>query len=348
MSKFKIGWNDGHTLSGKGTGAAKIIKETDRNRKIGALAKKYLLEYEGVEIVNCTIDKSENDMYEAVTRANNANCDLFVSNHVNAGGGAGKGFESFYSRKSTASNIAKAKIIHKHLVATKSCLLNRRCCDDYSYKGYDLYVLINTKMDAILCEIGFVDNQECVDAVNDDEVARAYANGIAEAYGLKKKSTPTNTSSTATNTATTSELYRVRKTWADVASQKGAYTVLDSAKKNCPTGYSVFDSKANKVYPAVVNSTTTQNTNIKEEIKVDYIIQYSNSTDQAIAEVMADRLNCPTINCLRPYAYYKNYKTVIAVGEAKNKSGYTNVEIKGSNRADTLKRAIAYCEKLGR
>jgi N-acetylmuramoyl-L-alanine amidase CwlA len=87
---------------------------------------------------------------------------------------------------------------------------------------------------------------------------------------------------------------------------------------------------------------------IKEEIKVDYIIQYSNSTDQAIAEIMADRLNCPTINCLRPYAFYGQYKTVIAVGEAKNKSGYTNVEIKGANRKETLDKAIEYCEKLGK
>ena len=289
MAKFKIGWNDGHTLSGVGTGAAEIIKETDRNRRIGALARKYLLEYENVEIVNCTIDSSSNDMYEAVTRANNADCNVFVSNHVNAGGGVG--FESFYSRKSTASNIEKAKIIHKHLVATKSCLKNRRCCDDYSYKGYDLYVLVNTKMDAILCEIGFVDNQTCVNAVNDDEVARAYAAGIAEAYGLKKKS-------------------------------------------------------------VVANNTTTQdikNTNIKEEIKVDYIIQYSNPVDQAIAEVMADRLNCPTINCAaRQYAYYGQYKTVIAVGEAKNRSGYTNVVIQGKDRKETTDLAIAYCKKLGR
>lgn len=87
---------------------------------------------------------------------------------------------------------------------------------------------------------------------------------------------------------------------------------------------------------------------IKGEIKVDYIIQYSNSTDQAIAEIMADRLNCPTINCLRPYAFYGQYKTVIAVGEAKNKSGYTNVEIKGANRKETLDKAIEYCEKLGK
>ncbi|WP_346962561.1 N-acetylmuramoyl-L-alanine amidase [Clostridium sp.] len=87
---------------------------------------------------------------------------------------------------------------------------------------------------------------------------------------------------------------------------------------------------------------------IKEEKKVDYIIQYSNATDQAIAEVMADRLNCPTINCLRPYAHYGQYKTVIAVGQAKNKSGHTNVLIQGKSRQETLDKAIAYCKKLGR
>lgn len=239
MAKFKIGWNDGHTLSGIGTGAVGIIKETDRNRRIGALARKYLLEYEDVEIVNCTIDISENDLYEAVTKANSSNCDLFVSNHVNAGGGVG--FETFYSRYSTQGNIDKAKIIHKYLVSTKSCLMDRRCTDDYSFLGYDLYVLKNTKMDAVLCEIGFVDNQACVNAVNDDEVARAYATGIAIAYGLKKKTTK--------DTNNSSELYRVRKSWADVASQIGAYRILENAKNNCPIGYSVFDSKGNKIYP---------------------------------------------------------------------------------------------------
>jgi hypothetical protein len=86
----------------------------------------------------------------------------------------------------------------------------------------------------------------------------------------------------------------------------------------------------------------------KEEIKVDYIIQYSNSVDQAIAEVMADRLNCPTINCLRPYAYYNMYENVIAVGEARGRSRYTNVLLQGKDRKETLNKAIAYCESLGR
>lgn len=44
------------------------------------------------------------------------------------------------------------------------------------------------------------------------------------------------------------KLYRVRKTWADSKSQVGAYAVLDNAKKNCPSGYSVYDEAGKVVY----------------------------------------------------------------------------------------------------
>ena len=50
----------------------------------------------------------------------------------------------------------------------------------------------------------------------------------------------------------TTTLYRVRKTWADSASQKGAFSSLANAKacadKN--PGYKVFDGSGNAVYPA--------------------------------------------------------------------------------------------------
>ena len=46
------------------------------------------------------------------------------------------------------------------------------------------------------------------------------------------------------------ELYRVRKTWADSKSQKGAYKILTNAKKcaDANPGYSVFDKDGNAVY----------------------------------------------------------------------------------------------------
>lgn len=43
-------------------------------------------------------------------------------------------------------------------------------------------------------------------------------------------------------------LYRVRKTWTDSKSQLGAYAVLDNAKKNCPSGYSVYDETGKVIY----------------------------------------------------------------------------------------------------
>lgn len=48
------------------------------------------------------------------------------------------------------------------------------------------------------------------------------------------------------------DLYRVRKSWDDAKSQKGAYKSLDNAKKCCDDypGYSVYNSKGEAVYTA--------------------------------------------------------------------------------------------------
>lgn len=45
-------------------------------------------------------------------------------------------------------------------------------------------------------------------------------------------------------------LYRVRKSWSDAKSQIGAFSSLENAKNACKSGYFVFDSNGNVVYPA--------------------------------------------------------------------------------------------------
>lgn len=67
----------------------------------------------------------------------------------------------------------------------------------------------------------------------------------------KVASAPTEEKPKATET-----LYRVRKTWSDSKSQKGAYKVLDNAKSCADKneGYSVFDENGNIVYPAKTQS----------------------------------------------------------------------------------------------
>ena len=74
-----------------------------------------------------------------------------------------------------------------------------------------------------------------------------------------------------------SEMYRVRKTWADTKSQIGAYTSLDNAKKACKEGYSVFDSKGNAVYSNIVVKPVEPE---KPKLK---------SVDEIAAEVMAGK-----------------------------------------------------------
>ncbi|MDO4553898.1 MAG: N-acetylmuramoyl-L-alanine amidase, partial [Lachnospiraceae bacterium] len=63
--------------------------------------------------------------------------------------------------------------------------------------------------------------------------------------------------SSQTTTGST-EMYRVRKIWADAKSQIGAYTVLANAKRKADenAGYMVFDSKGNAVYAGKTASTS--------------------------------------------------------------------------------------------
>jgi hypothetical protein len=101
-------------------------------------------------------------------------------------------------------------------------------------------------------------------------------NDVAKLMG-ESDSTP----STPT-TPSTSTMYRVRKAWKDAASQKGAYTVLENAKKCCDqagAGYYVFDNDGKVVYP-VASSTPAPSTPIPEkELKVGDVIKLtSNAT----------------------------------------------------------------------
>ena len=68
--------------------------------------------------------------------------------------------------------------------------------------------------------------------------------------------------SSSSGGASTSSLYRVRKSWSDVKSQKGAFRDFDNAKKcaNANAGYKVFDASGNEVYPNKVTSSKSVDT----------------------------------------------------------------------------------------
>ena len=63
------------------------------------------------------------------------------------------------------------------------------------------------------------------------------------------------------------ELYRVRKSWDDAASQIGAYEVFDNAKAACKAGYKVFDSKGQVVHQPAESAAESNSTPYKVRIR---------------------------------------------------------------------------------
>lgn len=237
-----IGIDKGHAIKGS-VGASAILNEVAENRKIGNRLIAMLKE-KGHTVFDCSVDESydvNNQLAGIVNKANAQKLDLFVSIHLNAGGGHGTEtyiYNGSYSFKE--SNRATAKKVNDAVVS--SCGFRNR-----GVKEGNLYVLRGTISPAILVEVCFVDSQEDANKINTEAIAKAMFKGITGADYVSISSQPE-----------AKELYRIRKTWEDSASQKGAYSNLDSAIAECKNyaGYSVFNSNGVKVYPIPAPTTS--------------------------------------------------------------------------------------------
>ncbi len=160
--------NGSHTKFGKGTGANGILNESKETRKIAFELMKQLAD-SGHEIIPAVFDRSENNLKEAVTLANNKNADLFLSIHLNAGGGSG--CEAYTWRGEQVPQAVKACSYLKKLG-----FKNRGVKD-----GSGLYVIKNTKATAVLIEICFCDNKTDADLykqIGVNKIAQAIYNAI--------------------------------------------------------------------------------------------------------------------------------------------------------------------------
>lgn len=231
-----IGIDKGHAIKGS-VGASAILNEVVENRKIGNRLIAMLRE-KGHTVIDCSVDESydvNQQLAGIVKKANAQSLDLFVSIHLNAGGGHGTEtyiYNGSYSFKE--SNRAIAKKVNDAVFS--SCGFRNR-----GVKEDNLYVLRGTIAPAVLVEVCFVDSQEDANKINTEAIAKAMFKGITGADYIPVQTQPEQPK----------ELYRIRKTWEDSASQKGAYSNLDSAIAECKkwAGYSVFNSAGIKVYP---------------------------------------------------------------------------------------------------
>lgn len=258
MSRL-IALDDGHgmTTAGKRTPTGIRSSETGKNfmheNEFNRAVKRYLdkhLKASGFKTLLVAPTDADTPLATRVKRANDAKADLYISIHANANTGKWGtwGGTETYTMPS-GQGLVIGRIIHKHLM--KGTPMRDRGVKN----GSHLYVIKNTRMPAVLIEAGFMDNKREAELLLSDsfrrECAREIAMGICEAYGVKFKD-GLGSSSKSNTKPSTKQLYRVRKTWGDAKTQKGAYENLKSAKDLADTlknqGYKVFNESGKVVY----------------------------------------------------------------------------------------------------
>ena len=153
------------------------------------VADELLHGYEDVEILLTHDDSRDVSLRERTDRANAWKADVFVSIHANAYGAGGwndaKGIETFVYTTRPAAAVKLAEAVHRNLIR----MTGR---PDRGVKTANFHVLRETKMPAILVECGFMTNREEAALLKTDayrrKCAEAIVAGIAEVYGLRKKS----------------------------------------------------------------------------------------------------------------------------------------------------------------
>ena len=255
MKKAFIGV--GHGGSDPGA-VANGLKEANLNLT-AALEVGEILAAHKVNVLLSRYRDEDDDLAEEIRECNAFGPDVAVDMHTNAGGG--DGFEVFHTirggvGKTLAQNIeSEVKTIGQNSRGLKTKV---------NSAGNDYFGFIrSTNCPAVITEMAFIDN---INDIKDfDEVhelkryALAVAKGILKTLGIAYNGA--STSNPGTSTGTTSNLYRVRKSWSDAGSQKGAFSDLNNAKKCADqnNGYSVFDNNGNKVYPSTSNNNNNNN-----------------------------------------------------------------------------------------
>ena len=292
MSTFNV--HGGHNF--KVQGASGCFSETieDRNVKNKVIA---LLRAEGHTVYDCTDENGttqSKNLANIVALQNQHTVDLDISIHFNASNGQGHGTEVLQYSSKTQSYSER---IVNNIAALG--FKNRGVKD-----GKKLYVLRKSKNKAILIECCFCDNAEDAKIYNADKMASAIVSGI-----LNKNVEISDSSPAPTTNTTSAQLYRVRKSWGDAKSQLGAYKNLDNAKKECPNGYTVYDSNGNAVYSP---SSSISNTNSQ-------LYRVRKSWDDAKSQTGAYKsLDNAKAECAEGYTVYDSNGNAVYSNPIKN------------------------------
>jgi len=227
MAKVAIDNGHGLNTAGKRTPPlpdGRVIREWEFNYPT-AKKLKQVLERCGLETIMVSDTQEDTPLAIRTSRANNANADIFVSIHYNAfkgEWGTHGGVETHYYPSSTKGKKL-AELVQAEL-AKATGLRNR------GIWASNFYVLRKTKMPAILCECGFMDNLEEAKLMLDENyqwtVAEAIGRGICAYLGVKYVSKPEPKKEEA---ASGDKLYKVQV--GAFKERKNAEALLEKLKK---------------------------------------------------------------------------------------------------------------------
>ncbi len=168
-------------------GVANGLQEKNLVLDISKEMKKYLDEnFTGHDT---TLTRSTDVFLELSERADIANkdgADVFISNHVNAGGGTG--YESYIYTKPSAGSIKLQSLVNTEALETAKKYGLGPHGDDK--KQGNLAVVRQTNMPAVLTEIAYIDSKDADLLKNNSfikDMAAAYARGVAKFLNLSAK-----------------------------------------------------------------------------------------------------------------------------------------------------------------
>ena len=226
-----------------------FMEEAKKELSSNSLTKKLSIHYDEQNFV-------DNDL-----NGNTYKVKAGVSIHINAGGGTGTEVWSPCKEKdlshdiSLSANLANVMGIPNRGVKSRDYNTGNtfKRVNGQALNYLDYYKEIRQAWEKgislSILEVGFIDTGDLAKMkAKTKEIGFEIAKYIAALNGitLVKQS-----SSSATTSTTNKAIYRVRKTWADASSQKGAFSDLYNAKKCADqnSGYYVFDENGKSIYP---------------------------------------------------------------------------------------------------
>lgn len=175
----------GHDPGAVGNG----LQEKERVLSLG-LQLRDILQANGVKVTMSRTTDVFHSLSKRAEMANNAGADIFISLHLNASNGEGHGYETY----ALNANDAKTNKLHDLIHTGGWSYLSGKGFRNRGKKYANYAVLRLTRMPAILCETGFVDNAKDMSVLRHNEeqrkVAEGYAKGILSYFGKGLTTSP--------------------------------------------------------------------------------------------------------------------------------------------------------------